>query len=69
MKENIQKLYNQLNDKSEFISEVAMAFGNTPQSIANHWFGRFWSIPEEHRPKVVKMLQDKVDKQNQKASA
>lgn len=64
MIENIQKLYKQVEKKSDFIKNVAKEVGNTPSSTRTHWFSNFWSIPEEHQAKVVEMLQKTISKQN-----
>lgn len=64
MIENIQKLYKQVEKKSDFIVSVAKEVGNTPLSTRTHWFSNFWSIPEEYQCKVVEMLQKTIAKQN-----
>lgn len=69
MIENIKILYNQLHDKVAFVQLVAKEFDNKPQSIANNWFSRFWSVPDVHQPRVVELLQNTIANQNQKVSA
>lgn len=67
MIENIKKLYSQVDYKTGFIEDVADALGKSPNTLRHHWFARsgFWSIPEEHQPKVVEMLQSQIKKQNE----
>lgn len=60
MIDNIKYLYDQIEDKTEFIKEVAKDRKKRPLTIRNHWFGQFLAIPEEHQERVIELLQNKI---------
>lgn len=62
--ETIQSLYQKINDKSQFIKDVAKDLDKKPGSLQNHWFSRFFSVPESHEDRVIEMLEDAIEKQN-----
>jgi hypothetical protein len=65
MIENIQKLWKKLDNKTEFIKLVAEDLDRSPNTLHNHWFARFWQVPEEHQPRVVELLQNTIKNQKQ----
>ena len=60
----IKALYAQIDKKTKFIIEVADYFGKSPQSLRVHWFSSFWSIPEEYQDKLIILLEQKIETQN-----
>lgn len=65
MTDNIKNLFEQIDEKSNFIKLVAKEVGNTPLSIRTHWFSNFWAIPEKHQERVVELLQNTIKNQKQ----
>lgn len=64
---NIKQLYGQLKHgtKTSFIELVAFDLVKSPLTIHNHWFARFWQVPEEHQDRVIELLQNTLKLQNQ----
>ena len=63
--QNIKNLWAKLpNDgsKTEFIKVVAEDLGKSPNTLHNHWFARFWQIPEKHQDRVIELLQNTIRK-------
>lgn len=69
MIDNIKTLYQQVNKKTDFIKMAADDLGKSPLTLRQHWFGLFWSIPEEHQERVVELLQRTISQQNQTVTA
>lgn len=69
MLQNIKDLYKEVKAKTEFIKAAADDLNKSPLTLRQHWFGNFWSIPEEHQPRVVELLQNTLLTQNQKKNA
>lgn len=66
-KDNIQKLYDQIEKKTKFIKEVAADLNKSPLTLRHHWFGNFWAIPADHEDRVIELLQAKIRQQNKVA--
>lgn len=69
MKDNIKELWKMVDKKTEFIQAAAEDLDKSPLTLRQHWFGSFWSIPEEHQPRIVELLQNTIANQNKKISA
>lgn len=64
MQENIKQLFNQIENKFEFILLLSKEFKVKPNSIRNNWFSSYYSIPEKHESRVVEILQQTIRQQN-----
>ncbi len=60
MQEEIQKKYKQLDQKMEFIKELAKEFGKQPRSIQSNWFAGFRIIPVKYQERVLKLIEKKL---------
>lgn len=69
MIENIKSLWQQIENKTKFMEMAAEDLGRSPLTLRQHWFAHFWSIPEEHQPRVVELLQNAIKEQNEKSKA
>ncbi len=66
--DNIKALWGELkNDgsKTRFIEACADELNKSPNTLHNHWFARFWQIPEKHQGRIVELLQNTIKLQNQ----
>ena len=52
----IQKRYQQIPNKLEFIKELAEELGKQPRSIQTNWFAGFRIIPVKYQEKVLTKL-------------
>jgi len=64
MQENIKQLFNQIDNKFDFIILLSKEFKVKPNSIRNNWFSSYYSIPEKHESRVVEILQQTIRQQN-----
>ena len=64
MKQNIKELFNQIENKFDFIILLSKEFKVKPNSIRNNWFSSYYSIPEKHESRVVEILQQTIRQQN-----
>ena len=64
MKQNIKQLFNQIENKFDFILLLSKEFKVKPNSIRNNWFSTYYSIPEKHESRVVEILQQTIRQQN-----
>ena len=64
MQENIKHLFNQIENKFDFILLLSKEFKVKPNSIRNNWFSSYYSIPEKHESRVVEILQQTIRQQN-----
>lgn len=60
MEEEIQKKYKQLDQKMEFIKELAKELGKQPRSIQSNWFAGFKIIPVKYQKKVLELIEKKL---------
>jgi len=65
MIENIKKLWKQIDNKTNFIVMAANDLDKSPNTLRHHWFSNsgFWSVPEEHQPRVIELLQNTIKEQ------
>lgn len=61
--DNIKDLYSKLNHKTNFTILLAKELGKSPNSLRVHWFGNFWSIPEQYQDTVIRFLQNTIKNQ------
>ena len=64
MNTNIKQLFNQIENKFDFIILLSKEFKVKPNSIRNNWFSSYYSIPEKHESRVVEILQQTIRQQN-----
>ena len=64
MNENIKELFDQIENKLDFINLLSNEFKTKPNSIRNNWFSSYYSIPEKHEPRVIELLQNTIKSQN-----
>ena len=64
--DNIQTLWQQLHNKTEFIKLVAKDLDRSPNTIHNHWFARFWQVPKGCEDRVIVLLQNTIKQQESK---
>lgn len=64
MIENIKELYAQIDYKTGFLIQLGESLQKSPLTLRNHWFGNFWSIPEEYHERVVTFMQNYIKQQN-----
>jgi hypothetical protein len=56
MKAIIKPLFDKLHNKSQFIEALAEKVDRSPATLENHWFSRYWRVPSDLRPFVIKEL-------------
>ena len=64
MQENIKHLFNQIENKFDFILLLSKEFKVKPNSIRNNWFAAYYSIPQKHESRVLEILQNTIRQQN-----
>ena len=64
MIQNIKNLWKEIDNKTAFIEMAAKDLNRSPNTLHNHWFARFWQVPEEHQSRVVELLQRTIKKQS-----
>lgn len=60
MTEEIQKRYQRIPNKLEFIKELAEELNKKPRSIQANWFSGFKIIPEKYQERVLTKLNEKL---------
>ena len=68
MIDNIKSLYSQVDKKNKLIEKVANDLGKKPNTLKNHWFSTFFSIPDEHQPRVIEILEETINNQSKEVS-
>lgn len=61
--DNIKNLWDKLpNDgsKTDFMVMLGKDIGRQPNTLKNHWFTSFWSIPKEFEDRVIELLQNTI---------
>ncbi len=61
--DNIKKLVKGIVDKKTFYQTVADDLGKKANSLQNHWFNGFWSIPTKHEDRVMEIAQETIKRQ------
>jgi len=64
MENNIKNLYNQVDNKFDFILLLSKEFKVKPNSIRTNWFATYYSIPNKHQARVIELLQNTIKTQN-----
>lgn len=62
----IGRLYNKVAKKGSFIFEFSNFINRSPNTLSNHWFGNFWSIPEDKQEETESYLKAYLKKQDKK---
>lgn len=67
MKNNIETLYKQVNDKHGLILELSEYHKIKPLSISKHWFSKsgFWAVPEIKMQETVSIMQKWIAKEKE----
>ncbi|TXD45875.1 hypothetical protein [Polaribacter sp. IC073] len=55
--DNIKNLWKQINNKTAFIIECSSAVDRSANTLHNHWFARFWQVPNEKQDEVIIYMQ------------
>jgi len=53
MNQNIKQLFNQIDNKFDFILLLSKEFKVKPNSIRNNWFAAYYSIPQKHEQNLI----------------
>lgn len=61
--DEIKELYSQINEKTKFMEMVASDLIKKPNTLKNHWFSSFFSIPDEYQERVMELLQNTIKEQ------
>jgi len=64
MNQNIKQLFNQIDNKFDFIILLSNEFKVKPNSIRTNWFSTYYSIPQKHESRVLEILQNTIRQQN-----
>ena len=64
MNTNIKQLFNQIENKFDFIILLSNEFKVKPNSIRTNWFATYYSIPTKHEARVLELLQNTIRQQN-----
>ena len=64
MENNIKNLFNQVDNKFDFILLLSKEFKVKPNSIRTNWFATYYSIPNKHQARVIQLLQNTIKTQN-----
>lgn len=62
-----ENLWPQVQDKVDFIKKCSADFGRSANTINNHWFGRFWSIPQDLVDDIIVYMQNYIANQPKKS--
>ena len=63
---NIKNLWGLINYKTGFIELCAKELDRSPNTLHNHWFARFWQIPQDMQIPVINLMQKTINNQAQK---
>ena len=64
MNQNIKQLFNQIDNKFDFILLLSNEFHVKPSSIRTNWFSTYYSITQKHESRVLEILQNTIRQQN-----
>lgn len=64
MNTNIKALFDQVENKHEFIILLSKEFKRKPATIRTNWFATFYSVPEKNEERVLQLLQNTIKQQN-----
>ena len=67
LKENIEELYGQIDDKDGLIKLLASEFKQEEISVRNNWFGKLMYVPKKHRARTIELMQNTIALKNQSA--
>ncbi len=71
MRDNVRALYERIGElghghKGKFIVEYSDYIGVSVHTLQNHWFGRFFKIPESRMVQAVVFMQKYILNENSK---
>lgn len=64
--DNIKQLYPQVGKKAPFVIALAKHMGRSELTLLNHWFCRFWRVPEDDQEEVIAFMQKWIANLNKK---
>ena len=65
MIENLKKLVDLMDSKTDFVTKVCQYYGTSIQATMRNWF-QYWNVPEDKLPKIVEMAQNFLFAQSQR---
>lgn len=65
--DNIKNLWSKIDYKTGFIEDASEAFKRSKNTLHNHWFARWFSVPEDEQDEVIKFMQNYIKQQNKVA--
>lgn len=57
----IEEQYEQIEDRKlrkELVRICSREFGVKELSIVNHWFGRYYSVPDKYQDRVLQLIRN-----------
>lgn len=64
--DNIKDLWEQIDYKTGFIEDASIAFKKSKNTLHNHWFARWFSVPKKEQDNVITFMQTYINLQNSK---
>lgn len=61
LREQIKNYWVFVPHKTSFIERMAILFEKSPITLTNHWFGKFWMIPEPYQERVLEEIKKEVE--------
>ncbi|CAL2077422.1 conserved protein of unknown function [Tenacibaculum sp. 190524A02b] len=59
-KDNLKSLYLKIDNKTKFLQSLADFIGRSPNTLKNHWFANFWSVPDDLIDEVIMFMQNYI---------
>jgi hypothetical protein len=66
MIDNLKMLISEMDNKSEFVKEVAEYYKQSFDYLFMNWFQKDWKVPVSKLPKIIEMAQNWLFAQNQR---
>lgn len=64
--DNIKTLWLKIDYKTGFIEKASKEFKRSENTLHNHWFARWFSVPKTHQKEVITFMQNYIKNQNTK---
>lgn len=61
--DNIKTLWKQINSKTQFMIEFSKSIDRSTNTLHNHWFARFWSVPKTLEDETISYMQNYIRNQ------
>ena len=62
---NIKNLYNKASNKRELTLLLAESFNITPLSVKNNWLSGYYQVPEKHKDRCIRIMQNFIKVESQ----